>query len=214
METYKSLDGITIKLNKKDIDKINAVNLQLTKETKLVIEDAYYDKMIIRDVNNYIAVYKGSNRDNEMIKLKGAYEDTPEFHKDHSMLIVPKAVKEYFVYGTPIEETIRNSKDIFDFCLRLKINNSSKAEYHTIKGSEINIENLSRTTRYYVSNKGGGLVVYYNGSDKVNRRHIGYNTTLFNNYYESEDYDINYSFYEMEARKLINAIEDYQLKLF
>ena len=43
-------DGITIKLKRSDINKIKEVCNQLTKETSLEIEDAYYSKMVIRDV--------------------------------------------------------------------------------------------------------------------------------------------------------------------
>ena len=77
--------------------------------------------MCIRDVNNYIGVYEDSTPDNEHIKLKGDFEIDKEFHKDPSMRIVPLAVKEYFVYGIPIEKTIKENRDIFNFCMRLKI---------------------------------------------------------------------------------------------
>jgi hypothetical protein len=43
-------DGITIRLKRTDVDKIKEVCNQLTKETTLEVEDAYYSKMIIRDV--------------------------------------------------------------------------------------------------------------------------------------------------------------------
>lgn len=43
-------DGITIKVKREDLDKIKEVNKKLTEETTLEIEDAYYSKMIIRDV--------------------------------------------------------------------------------------------------------------------------------------------------------------------
>jgi hypothetical protein len=37
-------------------------------KTKLKLEKAVYDRMIIRDVNNYIAIYEDGN-----LKTKGAY---------------------------------------------------------------------------------------------------------------------------------------------
>ena len=207
-------DGITIKVKRKDLDKIKEVNKKLTEETTLEIEDMYYNKMIIRDVNNYIGVYEDSTKDNEHIKLKGIFVDDVEYHQDSSMKIVPVALKKYFVYGEPIEQTIRNHKNIFDFCLRLKINRRSKAQWHTINGSDLVITELNRTTRYYISRGNGGLVVYYNNSDSPNRINKGFNTTIFNKYYPSENYNINYSFYEAECRKIIDVVEDKQLTLF
>lgn len=208
-------DGITIKVKRSDISKIQEVCLKLTEETGLGIEDAYYSKMIIRDVNNYIAIYEDSTKDAEHIKLKGIFVDDVEYHQNSSMKIVPIALKNYFVYGVPIEETIRNHNNIYDFCLRLKVNSSSKAEWHVIsKTSEFGIVPLNRTTRYFISNSGGGLVVYYNNSKNPNRVNTGFNTTLFNKYYKKEDYNINYRFYETECRKIIDSIEDKQLTLF
>lgn len=43
-------DGITIMCPKNKLEDIRKVNLQLTEETTLVIEEAFYNKMIIRDV--------------------------------------------------------------------------------------------------------------------------------------------------------------------
>ena len=207
-------DGITIRLKRTDVDKIKEVCNQLTKETTLEIEDAYYSKMIIRDVNNYISVYEDSTKDNEHIKLKGVFVDDVEYHQNSSMKIVPIALKNYFVYNIPIEDTIRNHKNIYDFCLRLKINSSSIGEWHSIDKDIIKITKLNRTTRYFISKKGGGLVVYYNGSKSPGRINKGFNTTLFNKYYYSKDYNINFNFYETECRKIINTIEDKQLTLF
>ena len=170
--------------------------------------------MIIRDVNNYIAVYEDSTKENEHIKLKGIFVEDVEYHKNSSMKIVPIALKKYFVYGDPITQTIQNHKNIYDFCLRLKINRNSKAEWHTINGNELSITKLNRTTRYYISHGVGGLVVYYNNSEKPIRINKGFNTTIFNKYYNSDNYRINYSFYETECRKIIDVIEDKQLTLF
>ena len=170
--------------------------------------------MIIRDVNNYISVYEDSTKENEHIKLKGVFVDDVEYHQNSSMKIVPIALKNYFVYNIPIENTIRNHKNIYDFCLRLKLNSSSIGEWHSIDKDIIKITKLNRTTRYFISKKGGGLVVYYNGSKSPSRINKGFDTTLFNKYYYSKDYNINFNFYETECRKIINAIEDKQLTLF
>lgn len=207
-------DGITIKLPRNKVDNIRKVCEQLTKETTLVIEEAFYKQMIIRDVNNYISEYEDSTPENEHLKLKGCFEIDKEFHKDNSMKIVPIALKQCFINNVPIEETIKNHKNIYDFCMRLKINSSSKAFHSYIKGSDIITEPLNRTTRYYITNNGSGLTVYYNGSKEVTRINKGYVCTLFNRYSKKEDYNINYKFYINEAYKIYDTIVDPQLSLF
>lgn len=211
-------DGQTIMIKRKDFSKIRQVNEQLTKETTLEIEEAFYSKMIIRDVNSYISVYEDSTKENEHLKLKGCFEIDKEFHKDPSMRIVPIALKEFFVNGIPIEETIKNHDNIYDFCLRLKTNSKSTAVYQYIENGEIKKKILDRTTRYYISNSGkdsGNLYKDF-GDGRISGVNIGYSATIFNKYIEKpmSEYNLNYNFYIAEAMKIVDAVVDNQLTLF
>ena len=111
-------------------------------------------------------------------------------------------------------EDFKESKNIFDFCIRLKVNRTSKAKFTYLEDGWFKHVDLGRTTRYFCSNTGGGLSVFYNGSEKANRLSKDYNFTIFNKYYDSDDYDINYQFYITEANKIKNVVEDMQLNLF
>jgi hypothetical protein len=208
-------DGITIMIPRNKLEDIRRVNEQLTKETTLVIEEAFYKQMIIRDVNNYISEYDDSTPENEHLKLKGCFEIDKEYHKDPSMRVVPIALKQYYIYNIPIEETVRNHKDIFDFCLRLKTNIKSAPFYTYLDGNKIVNKRLDRTTRYYVSNTGGMLTKEFDEkrSSGVN---VGYVVTLFNNFINKpmNEYNINYNFYIAETYKIKNAVDDGQLSLF
>lgn len=206
-------DGITILIPKDKIDLIRNVYKQLEKETGLSSEESLYKKMIIRDVNNYIAEYQDNTIENPHLKLKGCFEIDKEYHKDLSMKIVPIALKEYFINNIPIETTIRNHKNIFDFCIRLKINQKSRACYNYIQDYSAKSIKLNRTTRYYCSNTGGSLVVYYNGGNQT-LLNKGYCFTLFNKFEQLDDYNINYNFYIKEARKILNSVVDNQMELF
>ena len=131
------------------------------------------------------------------------------------MRIVPLAVKNYFVYNKPIRKTILNDTDIFDFCLRLKVNSLSDAMFRHLKDGDIVEDKLSRTTRYYISNNGGTLYKQFKDG-RENGVNIGYGATIFNKYEEKpiKEYKINYLFYIKEAQKLIDAIDNKQLELF
>ena len=131
------------------------------------------------------------------------------------MRIVPISLKKYFINNIPISETIKNHNNIFDFCIRLKINKNSKGLFSYFdydSQSKKDIE-LGRTTRYYCSNIGGSFWVFYNNSEKPNRLNKDYSFTLFNKI-DSEIKDINYQYYITEANKIKNVIEDMQLNLF
>jgi len=208
-------DGITIYIPENKLEIIREVCNQLTKETSLVIEETFYSKMFVRDVNNYAAIYSDNTVEKEHLKLKGAYEIDKEYHKDPSMRIVPYAVKQFFVYNIPIRETILKHTDIFDFCLRLKTNSSSTPVFSFIENGVLVKKKLDRTTRYYISN-GGGILTKIFDKNRESGVNIGYTVTLFNKYEEKDikDYDINYEFYIREANKLKDAIVTNQLSLF
>ena len=212
-------DGITIRIPRNKLELIREVNNQLTKETTLVIEEAFYSKMCVRDVNNYIAVYEDSTKKNEHIKLKGDFEVDKEYHKDPSMRIVPLAVKNYFVYGIPVENTIKEDRDIFNFCMQLKTNSSSKPFFrHLIDGNLVD-EQLGRMTRYIMAKKGknSGILIKRFEDGRITGVNVGYSATLFNKAYHLDnwdDYNLDYQFYITEANKLKNPLIMKELDLF
>jgi hypothetical protein len=120
--------------------------------TGLKLEHAVYDRMWIRDVNNYIAIdTKGK------IKRKGAYwypltdEDYhgssgSNWNKDFSNLAAQRGVEACLLHGYRPEDIIRTFSNPFDFMLR----------YKTPAGAKVYIgerEQL-KTVRYYVSTAG------------------------------------------------------------
>ena len=211
-------DGITVKIPEQKLETIRQVNSKLTEETTLVIEEAFYSKMCIRDVNNYIGVYIDSTSEHEHVKLKGDFEVDKEFHKDPSMRIVPLAVKNYFVYGIPVEETIKKDRDIFNFCMQLKTNSSSAAFFrHLIDGKLVD-EKLGRMTRYIMTKdfKSGILLKRFEDG-RITGVNVGYSATLFNKVIHLDnwdDYKLDYQFYITEANKLKNPLIYKELDLF
>ncbi len=204
-------DGITVRIRRKDYSKCIEETEQLMKETSMSYEANIYNKMIINDVNNYIAEYESGD-----CKHKGLFEFDTELHKDPSMRIVPYALNQYFIKGIPIKETILNHQDIYDFCLRLKVNSGWKAIYKYVGNYTIIQKILSKNTRYYISNSGGALYKKNTEDLRETGVNVGYIASIFNNYEEKEmkDYNINYNFYIKECMKIINSIETKQLSLF
>ena len=203
-----------MRVRRKHVDKINEISDDLMKLTNLSYESAKYDKMVINDVNNYAAKY-----DYGEIKYKGLFEIDKFLHKDNSMKIVPIALSKYFFENIPIEQTIENHKNIYDFCLRLKLNKGADGfhDYINNKG-EISTNKMQKTTRYYISNRGGALykigTQHAKNPGRKTNVNVGYNSTIFNQYEDKDNYDINYRFYNIECKKIINSIECTQLSLF
>lgn len=205
-------DGITVKIPRLLEQSYNDICKEWEIQTKLTLEYIEYNKMVIRDVNNYLAVTtKGK------VKYKGAFEIDKDYHKDSSFKIIPIALSEYFVKNIPIEETIKNHTNIYEFCGRQKFTRESYGMTHElgydITGNPVDItEKQQKNVRYYISNKGKVFYKYYNkGTNEI--IHNGYKVTIFNKFKDELNYDINYNFYIKEANKIIDTIEIKQLKL-
>jgi hypothetical protein len=213
-------DGLTMRIPKKHVTNYYNICDKWMKLTKLQLEYAEYSKMIINDVNNYIAVYT-----NGKIKTKGKYEyKNISLHKNKSHAIIPRAVHDYWVKEIPVETTIKNHTNIFDFCAGVKSKKSEQKGnvyyemWKVIKGNIIK-KKLSKTVRYFISKKGSTLIKFYQTGDfeqveapVTNGKQIikDWKITYFNKSYKLdnfEDYNIDYSYYISKAKKWINDIE-------
>lgn len=117
--------------------------------TKLELEYAHYSRMFVGDVNNYIAEYEGG----ESVKCKGRFVyDDLGWHQNQSGLVIKKAAYEYIINEKPIDETIKECKNPFDFCLRTKVPRSSSL----VLVDEFLVDHpLQNICRYHVAKEDG-----------------------------------------------------------
>lgn len=142
-------DGVTVQVDKDKIDKMHEVNKWWMDTTQYELERTDYSKIIFSTVNDYLAI----KTDGE-IKKKGDFLTDFELHKNKSARIVPIALDKYYTENIPIDETIRNHKNIYDFCLRQKA--SKDFHYEGVAGTNKTVYN--KLIRYYVSKTGEKLL--------------------------------------------------------
>ena len=191
-------DGITCMIPEDQIDTYYEICKNWEAVTRLQLEYAEYEKVIRRDVNSYLAVYKGGG-----VKEKGFFvRDTP-LGKGYDKPIVKKALYEYFINGKPIADTVRKCTNIYDFCMMQKMGKQFKAVH--------NQKELQKTNRFYASLNGAYL--FKQKADK-SMGHVlkDSGVTILNDFAKGER--INYSYYIREAEKLRRLIEPAQLSLF
>lgn len=144
-------DGLTVRVRRGAKSRVDAVRKWWEELTKLELEEAIYKTMMIRDVNNYIAVYE-----NGKVKRKGAYEYNLGWHQNAGGLVIPKVAEQVLVHGAPIRETVEQWPEIMDFMLRTKVPRSS---YLAIEKDGVTSQ-LQNITRYYIAKDGGRLFKY------------------------------------------------------
>ncbi len=228
-------DGLTLKIKRTDLDLYYSICKQWEELTKLTLEYKEYNRMWIRDVNNYGAVdTKGK------VKNKGAFEvdkvvgNERAYHKDNSFRIIPIALQQYFLHNIPVENTIKfhfenKYKDIenykienykmYDFCGRQKFKGQDYGEINWIDYDLNNNpyskqQRQQRNTRYYISTGGCTFVKRYaKGTEEIINK--GYLVTIFNKFEEKseKEYGINYDFYIKECKKIIDIIQPKQVSL-
>jgi len=140
-------DGVTIKIKKDLIPLMHKLNDWWCNLTQYELERTDYSKIIFSTVNDYLAIMT-----NGEIKKKGDFLTDFELHKNKSARVVPIALEHYFVHGTPVEHTIRNHTNLYDFCIRQKASRSFHYEGTNRSTGEKTVYN--KLIRYYVSNTG------------------------------------------------------------
>jgi len=186
-------------------------------KTALVLEYVAYSQMIIRDVNNYIAVTEKGGK----IKYKGTFKPNSEmikdgeYHKSLSQGIVSLAVSDYFLKGIPVEKTIKENKDIYLFCKTFNSTHGWVCEILDIddKGNESNHQKQQKTNRYFLSKSGSRFRKLKD--DRIIEVEANKTVKIFNKYYEAsfEEYDIDYDYYIDECYKIIHRIDGTEERL-
>lgn len=203
-------DGIFILLKKQKYDIYQKTIREFEEIVRLSFEDEEFEKFIQFTVNDYIAIHKGysETKDKSLIKTKGMFINYPQLGKGLDCLIIPKALIAYFADGTPVEETIKNCKNIHDFIAYQKIGKQFKVDWGETK-------NINHINRFYYSTD-GGFLMKRDSSGKVIKINSTYGVTILNTIPKNSPLPSNiyYDYYIRQCRKIIGQLERVQLKLF
>jgi len=122
-------DGLMISLEESELPTVYRLNDEWQQSKHLELEEDKIKKIIQKDVNNYVMVFE-----NGKVKTKGSYvtygiAPAGAFSINNNHTIVKKAVIEYFVNGTPVEDTIYRCTDIHEFQIVAKAGGGYKSVF-------------------------------------------------------------------------------------
>jgi hypothetical protein len=157
----QNTDGIEMMIPEEYKDKYLAICAEWEQITNLQLEHDEYSRLILADVNNYIAVNTAGK-----YKCKGRFEfENLALHKNKSFLVIPKALFNYFVKDIPPEKSLMENKNILDYCAGVKIKGNWEFHQLCMKKGILTKDVLQKTIRYYISEK-GCKIMKVNKSDK------------------------------------------------
>jgi len=199
-------DGVTIKIKKALIPLMHEINKAWSDLTQYELERTDYSKIIFSTVNDYLAIMT-----NGEIKKKGDFLTDFELHKNKSARIVPIALERYFVHGIPVDETIRNHTNLYDFCLRQKATRSFHYEGTNRITGEVTVYN--KLIRYYISTDGEKILKVKNPECQTRAAAVSqveageWLATVCNFLPKNSKVDnINYNYYIEKANRIITKI--------
>jgi hypothetical protein len=156
----QNTDGLEMMIPTSAVNKYMEVCDKWCLLTQLQLEHDEYSKMVIADVNNYIAVYK-----NGKVKCKGKFEwedlekkKVAMLHKNKSFLIIPKAIYAYFVNGIPPEEFLAQNRSFYDYCAGVKAKGGWYYEERSLVKGQLVTNKLQKIVRYYITKSGNKIL--------------------------------------------------------
>lgn len=203
------------------------------KITKLELEHDQYQKIIIPDVNNYVAIGKlkevtkedfdekyKENPHNIFVKKDGHffYATTKckgrfdfhelALHKNKSFLIIRKALFYYFVHGVEPEAYLKTNRNIFDYCAGVKAKQPWKFVERGVNNAEFYETPLQKTVRYYCSKKGNKIMKINKNDGRQQHVEKAGQQIVFNVYEKKpwEEYGVDEIFYLKKIRKEIESL--------
>ena len=227
-------DGIILYTSRTNLEYIRGIYHNWEQVTGFTLEETFYAKYIRRDINNYITVktdgeikakgifvpqlgiLKGYDKPIVAIALQEYFIN----EKDPKEVISTLGYSYKFVNPeTPKGE--QRTTNIYDYCMAQKIGETYEHAVKIDKGIETEIQ---RSVRYYASLDGLGIykkkwiedksITTKQGASEVIEAHWSYQTLLasspviiFNDYYDSTNYLINFAYYIEETEKIIATIE-------
>lgn len=137
-------DGVMIEFYEDQYEEVLAIVNEWQSRTGFELEEDSVALIAQKDVNNYVEV-----QPNGSVKTKGGYlvrgiAPAGAFNVNNNACIVATALKEYFVNGTPVEETINGCNDIFQFQIIAKAGAKYREAYHLVDGEQVPVQKVNR----------------------------------------------------------------------
>lgn len=136
------------------------------RRTGFFMEETPIQKIVQKDVNNYVLV-DGDGK----LKVKGGYVSNFDggSWRNRSLVIVDRAVADFFAKGKPVDETVRECDDVWQFQMIAKTGRTYDKTVYVWEGKDIEVQSTNRIFATLLPMAGSIYKVKTaeNGRDKV-----------------------------------------------
>lgn len=137
-------DGVMFSVDESELPIVDRICSEWEKQTGFELETDDVQKVWIKDINNLLMVKTDGEVKtvgsylNYGISVKGAWSI------NNTMPIVKKALVEYFAHDVPVETTINECDDIFDFQIITSAGDMYKNTFHLVDNEYLPIQKVNR----------------------------------------------------------------------
>lgn len=194
-------DGLYIWIKKDRIELVKEICRSWEELTQLKLDIELFDRLFQVNVNNYLAV-----KQNGSIKEKGiTFITKPEWHKDHSALVIQKAIQQNLLYDKPVREFINQHTILDDFLLGLKLRRNDWVEERYIYDGKYVFDKYYGVVRYAITKgKKAKYLEKVFASGKSQAVEKGWKSTVCNNKSIVSLDDIDRTYYIIKAEEITN----------
>lgn len=196
-------DGIMIEFDDSQYAGVKAIVDEWQSRTGFELEEDQIKQIVQKDVNNYVEVQADGTA-----KAKGGYlvkgiAKAGAFKVNNDACIVAKAIQEYFVNGTPVENTVNACNDIWQFQMIAKAGAMYKESYYMVDGERIPVQRVNRV--YATKDERYGKLFKVKTEDDSNAKiaSLPEHCVVDNDNHLSIE-DVDKSFYIDMAKKRVN----------
>lgn len=195
-------DGVVYRAKNTLRERIQEAISEVERITRLEFESDEYEAFYQYAINDYFGVLKGGE-----IEEKGMFITKTKLGKGLAPVVIPKAIIAYFTKNIPVEEFIKNDRDIKDFLMSQAVDKKFEVWHGEHRVQRIN--------RFYASTNGAYL---FKGTSTLDLQNMltKSGVTILNKFDDLpiESRKINYRYYISEAKKVIADFTEQQLSLF
>ena len=159
-------DGIMVSLDNEDEPRYQEITQEWQDRTGFELEEDFIQKIVQKDVNNYVEVPVGAKGPDDWkikggVLVRGAVTNADvdfaamgypwvenlngsAFNINTNALVVARAVRDYLGAGVPVEKTIMECDRLMDFQLIAKAGSKYSGSYHLVDGEKVPVQKVNR----------------------------------------------------------------------